>query len=161
MSNTSRTTRKKLLLSLAALSGIGLAGILLLRAKSMTPAMKNAAKVINGILNTPYKHLAKYILAQSQVETGNFTSLLFRQYNNAFGMKNPLVRPSVGYDDPNTQFRAYDSIDQSVEDLVLWMDYVNFPQYVQDVESYVREMKLRGYFEENESDYLRAMRSWL
>ena len=36
--------------------------------------------------------LARYITAQAAHETGNFTSKIFKENNNLFGMKKPAVR---------------------------------------------------------------------
>lgn len=64
-------------------------------------------------------------LAQAAHETGGFTSsLLIDGSNNAFGMKVPHSRPFVGfgsgiYDSDGSEFAAYPSIRESVEDYLI------------------------------------------
>lgn len=82
-------------------------------------------------------------------------------------MQHPTKRPAVGYESKvyeggmNTPVQAYRNDTQSIQDLLLWMDYTNFPKRVGDAADYVKELKKRGYFTTPESDYLKGLKSWL
>ena len=61
-------------------------------------------------------------LAQSMLETGNFTSDIFKANNNLFGMKHPSVRPTVSKG-PNRGHANYKNWQDSVKDYKLWQDF--------------------------------------
>jgi len=100
------------------------------------------------------------IVAQSKVESGNYSSDLFLRANNAFGMKNASRREQLGEKETGTDYRKYSSLSESIQDFILYLNAVKFPT-VFDVNSYVRELKKRGYFESSQSDYIKAMNSWM
>lgn len=104
--------------------------------------------------------MVPFIFAQSQLESANFTSNLFRSQNNAFGMKNAFQRNQLGEPKAGTEFRAYSSLDESIKDFILWLDFTSFP-VVSDVNTYVRRLKERSYFEEPQSEYITALKTWL
>lgn len=56
------------------------------------------------------------ILAQSALETANFTSRRIVEDNNAFGMKMPAVRPTTATGSGAGGFAAYASLEDSVLD---------------------------------------------
>lgn len=101
-----------------------------------------------------YCQLANFVVLHSKGETANYTSRLFRQQNNLFGMKNAKERPQLGYKINNTDFRYYPSQEQSIQDLIMYFDYVKFPVFCASIEDYVRQLKKRNYFEETYSYYL-------
>jgi len=100
------------------------------------------------------------IVAQSKVESANYSSDLFLRSNNAFGMKNASRREQLGEPESGTDYRKYKNLSESIQDFVLYLKAVNFPT-VFDVNTYVRELKKRGYFESSQSDYIKAMESWM
>lgn len=61
-------------------------------------------------------------LAQSMLETGNFTSDIFKENNNLFGMKHPSVRSTVSKG-PNRGHASYNNWQDSVKDYKLWQDF--------------------------------------
>lgn len=58
------------------------------------------------------------IVAQSQLETGDFTSPIFRENHNAFGMKHPQSRPTLSRGESRGH-AVYDSVRDSVEDYAM------------------------------------------
>lgn len=82
-------------------------------------------------------------------------------------MQHPKKRPSVGYKSEvyeggmDTPVQGYRNDTQSIQDLLLWMDYTKFPKRVANAAAYVRQLKIRGYFTSSESDYLKGLESWL
>lgn len=105
--------------------------------------------------------LLPYIHAQAVHETGNFQSQLARFKNNLFGMKKPSQRAFLGIKDPDSPYMSYSSWNESVRDLLLWMEAVNFPSQVSGSAQYVQELKRRNYFEDNITTYLKGVNSAL
>ena len=159
MLKRSSTTRRKLSLLLVPLLSLGLIGAVLRRKKS-SPNKLAAVKAFDVLDRTPYNLMKPLIIAQSKVESANYTSDLFLRSNNAFGMKNAVARTQLGKPEPGTDYRKYSSLDESINDFVLYLNAVNFPT-VFDVNTYVRELKKRNYFESSQSDYINAMNSWI
>lgn len=55
----------------------------------------------------------------------------------------------------------YDSIEDAVADLILWMDYVGFPKKPMSIKEQVSAMNQVGYFgNEPEADYLAKVLAW-
>lgn len=158
MGKRSLIMRKNVTRSLLLLSGIGLSGFLLLKKKSR-PTSKTDV-FYSALKGSGYESMRWLIIAQAKVESANFTSNLFITQNNAFGMKNAKIRDTTGFPVKGTDFAFYDNLTDSIYDLILWFRSTNFP-IVSDVHTYVRKLKERGYFEENQSDYINAMNSWL
>lgn len=67
------------------------------------------------------------IMRQSIVETGKFTSPLFKNHDNLFGMHYPLKRESYSYEytiaDKGRKVSSYGSWQSSVLDFILYLDY--------------------------------------
>jgi len=75
-----------------------------------------------------YKQLVKVgiaypdvVLAQAKIETGNFTSKIFRENHNMFGMKLPERRQTTAVGENRNHAKYTDWI-QSVRDYKLWQD---------------------------------------
>ena len=81
--------------------------------------------------NSRYKGWKDVIIAQAKFETGNFTSLNYNKYNNAFGMgcayKRKQVKIGCRYNDSGGTYAIYSDAGQSLEDLFLYLDDANFP----------------------------------
>ncbi len=82
-------------------------------------SVSNMIKVMNkaGIL------FPDVVLAQARLETGNFTSKVFKENNNLFGMKLPKVRSTTAIGEQNSH-ATYANWLQSVVDYKLWQDDV-------------------------------------
>ena len=63
------------------------------------------------------------VLIQARIESGNFTSNLFLEYNNMFGMKMPYKRPTMAIGKTSSGFAIYDSWKDSVIDYALYQAY--------------------------------------
>lgn len=109
------------------------------------------------LANSEYAGLAKLLEAQSMHETGNYTSPVFKNLNNLFGMKIPVIRHRVNYGNNGT-YSAYTDLDQSIEDQILYLRHVGFPTKIDGPEQFVRELKLRRYFTDDESAYLKGVK---
>jgi flagellum-specific peptidoglycan hydrolase FlgJ len=148
--------QERLLLGLAVLFGIFLLW------KRKTPSKSLRTPPINQNLG-PIKRasLIPYIEAQARHETGNYSSRLAQDQFNLFGMKKPFIRPFVGSKNSSNEYMTYESYDQSVKDLLLWMDNTGFPVSVRGSSEYVAELKKRGYFTDNYFTYLNGINSAL
>jgi len=63
------------------------------------------------------------VMAQAKIETGHFTSKVFRENNNLFGMKLPRQRSTTAIGEQYNH-AEYTSWRQSVIDYKLWQDEV-------------------------------------
>lgn len=114
-----------------------------------------------------YRAISRYVVAQSKAETGDYTSRFYREFHNMFGMKGAVKRRQLGrkgtaYEsDGGTAIQIYRSDIQSLRDLFLYFDYVNFPRYVDSPERYVAELKKRGYFSTTSEHYLSLIKTHL
>ena len=82
-----------------------------------------------GVLNFKYPHI---VLAQAKLETGYFTSNIFIENNNLFGMKRPRVRPTYAVGE-NRGHAVFEHWQDSVKDYRLYshlyMDFESEWQY--------------------------------
>lgn len=124
------------------------------------------------VLLSKYRALLPFIEAQAKLETGNFTSKVYLKDNNMFGMKLPVKRPTVatkGLPSPGSEanggapnyYAHYLSDADSLRDLFLWMDYVNFPTTVKDSNQYAVELKNRSYYGADLVSYQKNLDYWL
>jgi len=111
-------------------------------------------------LISDYKNLRPYVIAQSKVETGDYTSDLYKRANNAFGMRVPELRRSNRIGTTNN-YSSYASIGDSLEDLLYYFEAVNFPTNIGSVGEYTMELKKRNYFTADYYTYLKNMQLWM
>ena len=93
--------------------------------------------------------LAKYITAQAGYETANFSSPLYKQANNAFGMK---WHQSTHVKGILNGYATYYSLEQCVADYKDYWEY-NHYQNIQSVENFVASLKNKNYFEAPQTAY--------
>lgn len=105
---------------------------------------------------------AKILTAQSMHETGNFTSRLYREQNNMFGMRHPIVRDTLSIKE-NNGFATFADLSDSVKDLILYFKEFDIKpkdwQGLKAVSDYVRIIKSKGYFTDDYLAYFNAVRS--
>jgi uncharacterized FlgJ-related protein len=96
--------------------------------------------------------MAKLITAQAAHETGNFSSMLFTDYNNPFGMKQPYKRKTTSQG-PQYGYATYPDIETAAKDFMLyWKDRKNKTNF-KAVPEYVAELKKDYYFEDSLVNY--------
>ena len=78
--------------------------------------------VYQYILFLNIKH-PEVVFKQAKIESGNFKSKVFREYNNMFGMKMPYKRPTMAIGKTSSGFAIYDSWKDSVIDYALYQAY--------------------------------------
>lgn len=124
----------------------------------LTPAQLQAAKIIfdTAVAAGVPKNKAPFIVAQSAFETSSWTSNVFRQDNNGFGMRMPSRRKSPFIAGPGrrppaaegaTPYAHYRTLSDSVKDLLHWFNYVggNWNNFTSP-EQYATWLKSKGYF---------------
>jgi len=109
--------------------------------------------------NKDYSPLAKYVFAQWQFESANFSSDLYKRAANASGMRVASQRKQAKIGESN-KYAVYKDWQQCAEDLVLWFDARNFPTMLSSLDNYVMDCKKRGYFTANEASYLAGVKRY-
>lgn len=105
-------------------------------------------------------------VAVSKNETDSFQSLLCTKYFNLFGMTVPEKRDSlrngqVYMEGDDQDFSTYADFKKSVEDLLLWIAYTDFPNDYDDPDDFVDKLKSLGYFTISASSYLAGIKRFL
>jgi len=165
-----KKTKKVLLLSAAAVVAVYVSFLFFI-----VPVLKRNVVIwctlcLPGARGFKFRRLYKYVQAQAKHETGNYTSNLYRNGHNMFGMHFPRVRPTVadrGALDTTDAVGAgldwavYKSDYLSVIDFLLWWEFSRGPVSFSSVESYVAFLKSKGYFTAGEQAYVNGMKRFL
>jgi uncharacterized FlgJ-related protein len=64
------------------------------------------------------------VFAQAVLESGQFTSRLFKSANNLFGMKIPSIRESSANGKTKSGYSSYEDWEFSVYDYSLWQNFL-------------------------------------
>ena len=101
--------------------------------------------------------LAKIAVAQAKHETGNFTSDIFWENNNAFGMRHPKKRKttSVG---SNRGHAVYNSLADSIIDYFYYLEVLGYPLDEKSVYKWIIRLKNKRYFESSFEGYYKAVK---
>ena len=101
--------------------------------------------------------MIKLLQAQAIHETGNFTSRLFKENNNVFGMKIPQQRQTLNIAPGNQQFSRFASIDDSIKDMLLYLDHFRIPLDQEDPFRYAQILKDKNYYEDPVEVYFKGL----
>lgn len=96
------------------------------------------------------------ITAVAMHETGNFSSSVFANNNNLFGMRHPKERETLSKGDV-IGYAKFDSLQDSVKDLRLWFEYNKLDHSYLKLSDLITTMKSKGYFEASYTKYLSAV----
>lgn len=130
-----------------------------------------AKRIYNAALSAGVpKDKAIWIVAQSGHETAYWTSNVFKQNNNGFGMKMPSQRNSPYILGPGTQppagegptpYAKFASIENSTRDLVHWLNYhhINW-NAIHTPGEYVSFLRSKNFFYGNEGAYINNVTSF-
>lgn len=108
--------------------------------------------------------LANLIVAQARHETGNFTSAVFRDCNNAFGysaINSAVACPGHAF------YKAYGSVQDSTIEVCNWIKRRlaegKFPDLntIKSPAEYANLLKAAGYYEDNPVNYAAGLSRWL
>ena len=106
--------------------------------------------------------LASFIAAQAAHETGNFTSAIFTDCNNAFGYK--AVRSSCSL---HSSYQNYPSIQASTDEICQWiyrrLNEGNFPPLanITNPTQYAQLLSDNDYYEDSVSNYAAGIIAYL
>lgn len=160
MSNSSQTRRKLLPVVFVLLLLIGLSGLLL----AMVLRPKRTRAIQSVLSGTPWANSIPLFVAMAKHESANFTSNVYKNLHNIFGMNVPTKRPFIGDVGTSTPeggtYARYSSDVQSVKDLVEWLKYTSFPHNFTSIEAFVEALKKRGYFTDSYTNYLNGVYAW-
>lgn len=100
----------------------------------------------------------KMVTAHAMHESGNFKSRLYKQQNNLFGMRHPVIRDTLSQRDQNG-FATFANLEDAIKDLLLYFkEFKEGPKYAK-VNDYVKMLNENGYFTTNYIDYFNPMRT--
>ncbi len=95
-------------------------------------------------------YIVDLILAMSALESGRWTSPVYRLRNNPWGMKWATKRPNsqthTYFQGVQKEFAYYVNLDDAAHDIFQWMDYNNAPEFW-SLSGFVRFLKSKSYFD--------------
>lgn len=100
--------------------------------------------------------MSRFLTAQAAHETANFTSSIFKENNNLFGMKRPVIRQTTAIGE-NKGHAVYSSIEDSIKDMALYFKRRGYLSNYSTVGAYVKELKAKSYFEDTAQNYEAGM----
>jgi len=127
-----------------------------------------------GIDNGLPSAVATMLAAQARLESGNYTSNLYLQNNNAFGYKyvgqfgahQGILAPKSEWNNPNVAgyYAAYDSLAKSALEVVKWIkrrikEGVFTMEDLTNPDDYANAFKKAGYFGETAYEYSQDLAS--
>jgi len=118
--------------------------------------LKQAIKAQTRLNGYPSQY-NRFIMAQAMHETGFLRSNLFRNFNNAFGMKYPKQRTTVSIGGTKNDFARYKTIEDSVIDLLLWFNARRIPKDINSMSQYAAVLKARNYYEDTFQNYFNGL----
>lgn len=108
-------------------------------------------------------NVIEYWIGVAKHETGGFTSRVFKEGNNMFGMKLPKGETLAVGELPFGERQAiFKSLTDSARDQVLYFTRrFRYPTNIRSADQLVDEMSKRGYFEQDPVQYLAGVKRWL
>ena len=101
------------------------------------------------LAKSKYKAYTCWITQQSILETGNFSSKIFNDFNNGFGMGVPRIRKSLRIGNflasNGENFSTYKNFEDSVADYLLYAEYFNMPTNFNRPEQFTQFLVSKGY----------------
>lgn len=137
----------------------------------MKSSQNQKAGTINRqvIAQSEYGSYADFVIAQAKHESANFTSKVYREDNNPFGMKWFPRRNSLGTkgtpapasEGKGMFYTRYDNDTLAFKDLLKWFRINRFPIGLTTVEEYAKALKAEGYYGDTVANYTKALKKWL
>lgn len=127
-----------------------LIGLVIVSLGFRTLKRSSPRQTIKKVLSkSKYKAYTCWITQQSVLETGNFSSKIFKEFNNGFGMGVPRIRKSLrigNYLASNGEnFSTYKNFEDSVSDYLLYAEYFKMPTNFNRPEQFVDFLVSKGY----------------
>lgn len=96
---------------------------------------------------------AQFITAQAAHETGGFTSKIYQENNNCFGMKLAMIRKTTATGEKYGH-ATYDNLEQCVKDYKIYYKNFKYLDVYPSIAAFVAALKRNKYFEAPELIYL-------
>lgn len=125
------------------------------------PSPKN--RIVRACKRAGYSEdFGKVMAAVSAHETNGWTSNVYKEGHNLFGMtlasRNTLA---IGVMDNAERSAKFKSDADSVEDFIMYLTIrFNYPKDLNSIEDIVRYMKEKGYFTDQFANYYNGVKSW-
>ena len=99
---------------------------------------------------------ARIILAQAKLESGHFSSDIFLENNNPFGMKQAKSRETTAVG-THRGHAVYPTLEHAVKDYILWMQCAGISTQETCPVKYVELLNMKKYFEDSSLRYIRGI----
>lgn len=106
-----------------------------------------------------YNGLSEYVFAQSMLESAQYSSNVYNNTFNPFGMGVPTKRTSIRIGEYNN-FSKYDSFEQAIQDFREYLIYFNYPTSVKDITEYNNILVLKKYYTASPLTYLKGLKAF-
>lgn len=103
---------------------------------------------------------SKFIVSQAAHETANFTSDIFLNNNNLFGMKLAKIRETTAIGEKKYH-AVYKTYFESIKDYKIYFEYNGYLQSYSTVDTFIKALKTKKYFEADEEKYLIGVKHFL
>ncbi len=123
--------------------------------------MRVKSQIIAILINSGYpESIARYLVAVSAFETGNWKSEVYKRNHNLFGMRMPEIRRTTAIGDVDQDgYANYASNADSAKDMVFYLRWFDYKYFYVDLYDFVRDMKVKGYFEADFNTYYLGVRT--
>jgi uncharacterized FlgJ-related protein len=107
----------------------------------------------------------KLIIAQARLESGNYNSKLYQEHCNLFATQHPKRRPTYSKgpygsaEGRKNRYASFNSVEESVEDHLLYFNYIEEKPHSKSTAQYVRKLKANHYFESSEQKYINGIKT--
>jgi uncharacterized FlgJ-related protein len=108
--------------------------------------------------------MAKIVVAQARLESGNFTNRLTEIHNNVFSMQHPRRRRTTSLgafasaEGRHNKYASYGSVRDSVIDLFFYFKAKKISFRQPSIRSYVQLLKKKSFFEVTAKKYERELK---
>jgi uncharacterized FlgJ-related protein len=122
---------------------------------------KNASDLYFLLIEKGFNYQqARYITAQAGFETAGFTSKIYKQNNNCFGMKLALVRQTTALGE-RYGHAYYESVASCVEDFKIYYKNFKYLSIYSSLKAYIEAIKKNGYFTSELTEYINGSARYL
>ncbi len=98
------------------------------------------------------------VTAHAMHESGVFSSRVFLEDNNAFGMKMPEKRETTALTQDDKGFAVFDDVGSSIDDLKLWFDSHNESMEIDRPAAYAAKIREYEYYTDSYASYAASMK---
>jgi hypothetical protein len=98
------------------------------------------------------------ITAHAMHESGVFSSRVFLEDNNAFGMHFPEKRETTAITQDEKNFAVFNSVSDSIDDLKLWFESHNESMEIDRPAAYAAKIREYGYYTDSYASYAASMK---